>query len=231
MHEKRAPLWLKGAAIAVLAAHLALVIAVIIVYANRTPTSDEWHSTTSSGVAARAVRGQLTLSDLLVSYNGHRFPITLSITALNAVLLSYDPRLEMLVTAALIFTNFCLVAALMRQVVGKTHLFWLGLLPLAADDLHRALVGALGIWHDEYVAVHHHLHIARYADRNAPSAKLGCFFDEPWAVHSGSFFARRRHIGVCCGRLVVVVARRASSCALEHIWRHRRALRSSDLLR
>jgi hypothetical protein len=38
MHEKRAPLWLKSAAIAVLAAHLALVIAVIVVYANRTPT-------------------------------------------------------------------------------------------------------------------------------------------------------------------------------------------------
>jgi hypothetical protein len=132
MHEKRAPIWLKGAAIAVIAAHLALVIAVIVVYANRTPTSDEWHSATSSGVAARAVRGQLTLSDLFVSYNGHRFPITLSITALNAVLLRYDPRLEMLVIAALIFTNFCLVAALMRQIIEKAHLFWLGLLPLAA---------------------------------------------------------------------------------------------------
>ncbi len=132
MLGKHAPLWLKSAALAVIAAHVALVIAVIVVYANRTPTSDEWHNATSAGVAARAVRGQLTLSDLFVSYNGHRFPITLSITALNAVLLSYDPRLEMLVTAALMFTNFCLVATLMRQVVGKTRLFWLGLLPLAA---------------------------------------------------------------------------------------------------
>jgi hypothetical protein len=130
--QKRAPRWLKGAATAVIAAHVALVLAVITVYANRTPTSDEWHSATSSGVAARAVRGQLTLGDLFVSYNGHRFPITLSITALNAVLFSYDPRLEMLVTAALIFTNFCLAAALLRQIVGRAQLFWLGVMPLAA---------------------------------------------------------------------------------------------------
>lgn len=123
---------LKLIAIGAVAAHMSLIIAVIAIYANRTPTSDEWHSATSSGIAARAVRSELTLNDLFVSYNGHRFPITLSITALNAVLFSYDPRLEMLVTATLILTNFCLVAVLMRQIVGRTQLFWLGVLPLAA---------------------------------------------------------------------------------------------------
>ncbi|MCS6871954.1 MAG: hypothetical protein NZ571_10905, partial [Anaerolineae bacterium] len=133
MTQKRAPLWLKITVIAVIATHLALVSSVIVIYANRTPTSDEWHSLMNSGVAIKTARGMLTLADLLVSYNGYRVPITLSLTALNAVALGYDPRLEMIVTAALLLVNLTLMIALTYHLLGDLapRLFWLGAALLA----------------------------------------------------------------------------------------------------
>jgi hypothetical protein len=133
MTKKSELLWLKVVAVIAIVAHIALIFSVIFVYANRTPTSDEWHSATSTGIAIKTARSELTLSDLFVNYNGHRFPITLGITALNTVLSGYDPRLEMLVTATLLIFNFGLVAVILHDLLEQraAYVFWLVLILLA----------------------------------------------------------------------------------------------------
>jgi hypothetical protein len=127
------PLWLKGAAIATIAAHLVLIGLAIASPAKMTPVADEWHFAMNSAVAVKVAQGTLKLDDLLVNYNGHRLPLTLALTALNAALFNYDPRLEMLVTAVLLAANFSLLALLLKRQLGQgaPRLFWSGLIALA----------------------------------------------------------------------------------------------------
>jgi len=133
MTQKRAPLWLKSAAIAVLAAHLTLIGLAIANYAKPIPSLDEWNERMNSAIAVKTARGTLTLNDIFANYNGHRLPLTLAITALNAALFNYDPRLELSVTAALLVSNFGLLALLLRRQIGQSapRLFWSGLIALA----------------------------------------------------------------------------------------------------
>jgi hypothetical protein len=132
-HKAHAPGWLKGAATAVIAAHVALIMLAIAKYANMIPVADEWHAAMNSAVAIKVMQGTLTLNDIFANYNGHRLPLTLALTALNTALFRYDPRLEMLVTAALLIGNFSLLALILRQQLGQNapRLFWSGLIALA----------------------------------------------------------------------------------------------------
>ncbi|MCE7947103.1 MAG: hypothetical protein DYG88_06715 [Chloroflexi bacterium CFX4] len=134
MTKKHVPLWLKGVVAVVIAAHLALIGAAIAGYASTTPALDEWHERMNSAIALKTAQGSLRLSDIFTNYNGHRLPISFALTALNTVLFRYDPRFEMLLTAALLVVNFSLLALIMNRQLGQgtPRLFWLGLIPLAA---------------------------------------------------------------------------------------------------
>ncbi|MFQ3535267.1 MAG: hypothetical protein SNJ58_05275 [Aggregatilineales bacterium] len=131
--RRHVPLWLKGLVSAVIAAHLLLIAAAILNVARDIPSADEWTKRMNASVAIKTAQGKLALADLFASYNSHRSPFTLSLTALNTAIFHYDPRFEMLITAVLLAANFGLLAQIVHRQLGpKTpRLFWLSLIPLA----------------------------------------------------------------------------------------------------
>ncbi len=131
--RRRVPLWLKGLVSAVIAAHLLLIAAAILNVAKDIPSLDEWTRRMNVSIAVKTAQGKLAPADLFASYNSHRLPFTLSLTALNTAIFRYDPRFEMLITAVLLAANFGLLAQIVHRQLGPKmpRLFWLSLIPLA----------------------------------------------------------------------------------------------------
>jgi hypothetical protein len=132
--KKRAPLWLKAIAIAVILFYLVLMLATVANYANATPVSDEWHELMNSSIAIKTARGTLTWDDLTVNHMGHNLIVPRLLTALNTLLFHYDPRFEMLISIALLWLIFAALAWFARQLFAQKspRLFWFSLIVLAS---------------------------------------------------------------------------------------------------
>lgn len=134
MKRRRAPLWLKAIAIAVLLFYLVLMLASVANYANATPVSDEWHELMNSGIAIKTAQGELTWQDLTVNYTGHNLIVPRLLTAFNTLVFRYDPRAEMLTSIGLLWLIFGALALFARHLFASEspRLFWFSLIVLAS---------------------------------------------------------------------------------------------------